>query len=97
MASNFGEIREIRLVLPEPYWRTPPTPLNSLGIPDKPYYRTTDVCALLGIKPELFRYRLYTGQYPEFPRDGKGRRFSFEDLQILMRLSPQGSTDRQGQ
>jgi hypothetical protein len=41
--------------------------------PDKPYYRTTDACGLLGIKPELFRYRLYTGKYPEVKRDGKGR------------------------
>jgi len=89
MASNFGELREVRLVLPEPYLRTPPKLLNSLGIPDNPYYRTADVCSVLGITPELFRSRLYTGKYPEFKRDGKGRLFSTEDLQMLIKLSQQ--------
>ena len=94
-ASNFGDVREIRLVLAGPYLRTPPTSLNLLGIPDKPHYRTADACALLGIKPELFRYRLYTGKYPEVKRDGKGRLFSLEDLNILMGLSQQRRRDRQ--
>lgn len=94
-AANFGEVREVRVMLPEPYLRTPPKSLNVLGIPDKPYYRTTDACTILGIKPELFRYRLYTGKYPEFARDGKGRLFSLEDLQMLMRLSQQQPKARQ--
>lgn len=74
-------------MLPEPHLRTPPKPLNSLGIPEKRYYRTTDVCSVLGIKPELFRYRLYTGKYPEFPRDRKGRLFTPDDLRLLLELS----------
>ncbi len=90
-ASNFGDLGEVKLVLPEPYLRTPPISLNSLGIPDKPCYRTTDACALLGIRPDLFRYRLYTGKYPEFKRDGKGRLFSLEDLKMLLEFSYCGS------
>jgi hypothetical protein len=81
-------------VLPEPYLRTPPISLNLLGIPEKPHYRTADVCALLGIKPELFRYRLYTGKYPEFKRDGIGRLFNLEDLQLLMKFSQQVAAER---
>jgi hypothetical protein len=61
--------------------------LNLLGIPEKPRYRTADVCTVLGIKPELFRYRLYTQKYPEFERDGKGRLFSIEDLRKLIEIS----------
>ena len=85
-ASNFGGSREIRIVLPDPYLRTPPKLLNSLGIEKKLHYRTTDACALLGIRPDLFRYRVYTGRYPEFKRDAKGRLFSEDDLRLLVGL-----------
>ena len=85
-ASSFGESSEIRLVLPEAYLRTPPKPLNPLGIEKKSQYRTTDVCALLGIGPDLIRYRVYTGRYPEFKRDTKGRLFSEDDLRLLVGL-----------
>ena len=84
---NLVPVAKSRLYCRNLNLRIPPKPLNLLGIPEKPCYRTADVCTVLGIKPELFRYRLYTQKYPEFERDGKGRLFSIEDLRTLIEIS----------
>jgi hypothetical protein len=84
-----NSVRDTRFIshCPSPYLRDPPKLLNRLGIPERNYYRTADVCALLGIRPDLLRYRFYTGRYPEVEQDGKGRRFSLADLCELLRLT----------
>lgn len=75
--AKFGTGQQIDIRLPEPHLRHPPKPLNQLGIPQKNHYRTADVCTVLGIRPDLLRYRFYTGQYPEVAQDGKGTPFLF--------------------
>jgi len=64
--------------------------MNSLGLPDKKRYRTTDACALLGISADLFRWRIRTGKYPDSEfKDAKGRIFAFHELQKLYDIKHQ--------
>ncbi len=64
---------------------TKPT-LNKLGIPVKTVYRTKDACAVLKIKPDTFRARLYRGIYEDkYERDGIGRIFTLQDIEELKR------------
>ena len=64
--------------------KDPPLRLNKFGLPEKSRYRTADVCALLGISPDLLRWRFLTGKYSEARRDGRGRVFNVEDLESIL-------------
>jgi len=58
--------------------------LNSLGLQDKQFYTTQDVCNLLGVKPDTFRYRIRAGVYPEVEKVGGKRRFCLEDIKQMI-------------
>ena len=79
--ANFGANVEIKL--DRPFRRYPPRILNRYGLPTKPYYRTSDVCKVLGISPDVLRYRFMTGKYREVERDGWGRIFRLQAIEEL--------------
>ena len=82
--SHFGAEREMEISLEGSYRKDPPLRLNKFGLPEKSRYRTADVCALLGISPDLLRWRFLTGKYSEARRDGRGRVFNVEDLESIL-------------
>ena len=52
----------INLKVDPPYLKPLPEPkLNDIGLPDKEYYTTGDLCRLLDLHPDTFRYRLRSG------------------------------------
>jgi len=79
-----GAEREMEISLEGSYRKDPPLRLNKFGLPEKSRYRTADVCALLGISPDLLRWRFLTGKYSEARRDGRGRVFNVEDLESIL-------------
>jgi hypothetical protein len=87
--SHFGAGREIEITLEKPYRKDPPPKLNRLGIPEKNRYRTADVCTVLKISPDLFRWRILRGKYPEAKRDATGRLFTLADIERLVEHKPQ--------
>jgi hypothetical protein len=82
-------MREILITLEKPYRREPPIKLNKFGIPENTRYRTADICAILGISPDLFRWRVLSGKYPEVKKDGRGRLFTLEDIDMLIQIRPE--------
>jgi hypothetical protein len=52
-------------------------------------YRTADVCSVLGISPDLFRWRVLSGKYPDVKKDGRGRVFTLEDIDKLVQIRPE--------
>ena len=70
----------LRIPVNPPYLRTLRPPINELGLPDKPYYMTQDVCKVLKILPDTFRQRIYRGYYPEFEKIGVKRIFTLEQI-----------------
>src|SRR6266481_2414690 len=63
----------------------PASPLNDLGVPIRDRYRTRDVCKILQISPDLFRWRLRHGHYDGIKpgRDAKGRLFTLDQLRTI--------------
>ena len=61
--------------------------MNDLGLPDKPYYMTQDVCKVLKILPDTFRQRIYRGYYPEFEKIGVKRIFTLEQIKGLIKIT----------
>jgi len=60
-----------------PAYLKPPEPAtNDLGLPVKDYYITADLCKVLRLLPDTFRYRIRTGKYPESRKIGGKRRFT---------------------
>jgi hypothetical protein len=82
-------MREILITLENPYRKDPPQKLNKYGIPEKTRYRTADICQFLGISPDLFRWRIISGKYPEVKKDGRGRIFTLEDIEMLAKIRPE--------
>jgi hypothetical protein len=88
MDAQFGAGREIEITLEEPYIKEPPPQLNKFGIPAKSKYRTADVCAILQIAPDVLRWRSLKGKYPLAKRDGWGRIYTLEDIEIMLNNPP---------
>jgi hypothetical protein len=88
MDAQFGATREIEITLDEPYRREPPPRLNRFGIPAKSKYRTADVCSILQITPDLLRWRSLQAKYPKVKRDGRGRIFTAEDIEMMLNNPP---------
>jgi hypothetical protein len=82
--SHFGARREIEISLEEPYGRVPTIRLNKFGLREKSRYRTADVCAVLGIRSDLLRWRFSTGKYSEVRRDARGRLFTLDDVKAIL-------------
>jgi len=72
--------------LDEPYpIQIPRSDLNDLGLPEKEHYTTRDVCGLLDLHQDTFRYRLRVGIYPEAKkRAGDKRRFTKEEIREIL-------------
>jgi hypothetical protein len=41
---------------------------------------------VLGISPDLFRWRILSGKYPEVKMDGRERTFTLEDIEMLAKV-----------
>ena len=79
---QYTDILRVKVV--PPYLRALETPVNDLGLPEKDYYTTADVCKLLGISPDTFRYRMKQGYYPDVERVGGKRRFNEEEIREII-------------
>ena len=56
------------------------------GLPRKRRYTTKEVANVLGISPDLLRWRIKTGKYPDAQRGTAGRRlFTIDDVVTLSR------------
>ena len=75
--------------LDKPYpLQIPKSDLNELGLPEKELYTTADVCEVLGLHQDTFRYRLRTEIYPEpKKRSGDKRRFRKEEVVEIVRIT----------
>jgi len=64
------------------------TQLNELGLPIKEFYTTRDVCEVLDLHPDTFRYRLRKGIYPE-PKNmaGDKRRFTLDEIKEIIKIT----------
>jgi hypothetical protein len=81
-------MREILITLKKLYRKDPPKKLNKFGIPENTRYRTADICKVLGISPDLFRWRIISGKYPEVKKDGRGGIFTLDDIETLVKVRP---------
>jgi hypothetical protein len=61
--------------------------VNDLGLAQKDYYMTADVCKVLKILPDTFRQRIYRGHYPEFEKIGVKRIFTLEQIKELIEIT----------
>jgi len=78
----------LEVTLPEPYLKIPEPEMNDLGLPDKGFYTTGDLCRLLDLHPDTFRYRLRSGIYPEARnRSGDKRRFAYEEARQIIEIT----------
>ncbi len=75
--------------LDEPYPLQIPEPdLNELGLPEKELYTTSDVCKVLGLHQDTFRYGLRAGIYPEpKKRSGDKRRYTKEEVAKVLKIT----------
>lgn len=64
---------------------------NDLGLPEKEFYTTKEVCGVLDLHPDTFRYRLRKGIYPE-PKNWAGdkRRFTYDEVAEIVRITEAG-------
>lgn len=68
-AAQFADpLNILKIRVNSPYLKMPGPALHSLGLPDKPYYTTRDVCKVLGISPDTFRQRIYRATTPNTER-----------------------------
>jgi len=68
-----------------PYLKTYKPPINDIGLPEKDYYTTADICKILNLLPDTFRYRLRTGKYPEPAKVGGKRRFTIDQVREIVK------------
>ena len=77
----------LKLKVDPPYFKPLESELNDLGLPDKEFYTTKEVCGVLDLHPDTFRYRVRKGIYPEPKnRAGDKRRFTYEESRRLFEL-----------
>jgi hypothetical protein len=74
------ELNYLRIPIDPPYSKPPETPLNDFGLSKREYYTTADLCKIIGIKPDTFRYRIKKEYYHEPMKFGKKRRFTEKDI-----------------
>jgi len=63
------------------------TDLNNFVLPDKLYYTTQNICKVLNIYPDTFRYKLKAAYYLEPGKVGGKRRFSEQDIRKIIQLA----------
>lgn len=85
----------LEVTLPEPYLNILEPELNDLGLPEKEYYTTGDLCRLLDLHPDTFRYRIRAGIYPEAKKRLEDkRRFTYEEVLEIVRITRARSKPR---
>lgn len=78
----------IKVTLPESYLKILEPDLNELGLPEKEFYTTVELCRLLDLTPDTFRYRHRSGIYHEAEnRSGDKRQFSFNEVAEIVRIT----------
>ena len=70
-----------------PYLEPLESPKSDLGLLNKPYYFTRDVCKVLNIKPDTFRARIYADHYPEYGKIGVKRIFTLDQIKELITIT----------
>jgi hypothetical protein len=80
---------QIRVHIYPPYPLKQPA-LNELGLLQKEFYTTKDLCEILDLHPDTLRYRLRKGIYPEpKKRAGDKRRFTLDEIKELIKITEQ--------
>jgi excisionase family DNA binding protein len=76
----------IPLLIPvsPPFLKIPVAPLNDLGLPEKEYYTTGDICKLLRVKPDTLRARIRAGRFADGSKVGGKRRFTKKQLTMAL-------------
>jgi len=77
----------LKIPVDPPYLKPTEKPLNELGLQKRDYYTTQDLCKVLNLHPDTFRYRLRVGHYPEPERVGGKRRFSEQDIREIVQIT----------
>ena len=80
----------LRIPVNPPYLKSYKPPINDLGLPEREYYTTADICKVLNLLPDTFRYRLRAGRYPEpKTKAGNKRRFTIDEVREIVRIESQ--------
>jgi len=77
----------LKIPVNPPYLTKPKPATNDLGLLKKNYYTTKDLCKVLKLKPDTFRYRLRKGYSPEPARMGGKRRFTDKEIRKIIRFA----------
>lgn len=77
-------LNHLKIPVNPPYLKSPEPAINDLGLQVKDYYTTADLCKVLNLKPDTFRYRIRTGKYPEAKKVGGKRRFTVMEIQEIL-------------
>jgi len=79
---------QMRIDVDPPYLKLPSRELNDLGLPEQELYTTGDICKLLDLHLDTFRYRLRSGIYPEpKQRAGDKRRFTKDEVKKIEQIT----------
>ena len=84
--DSFNRLISLQIPVNPPYLGPPKTALNEFNIPKRNYYTTQDVCKVLGIKPDTFRYRLRKKYYPEPIKVNEKRRFTVQNIREIVKI-----------
>jgi hypothetical protein len=77
---------QLNINLKKSFQKEPDIKFNKFGIPVKGYYKTEDLCQILKIHPDTFRYRLRKRIYPDIPKINGKRRFTLVDIENFIEL-----------
>jgi len=66
--------------------KKPKLATHNLGLSEKKYYTIKDLCKVLNLKPDIFRYRLRAGYYPEPIKVNGKRRFSEQNIREIVKI-----------
>ena len=69
-----------------PVLKKPKLATHNLGLSEENYYTIKDLCKVLNLKPDTFRYRLRVGYYPEPIKVNGKRRFTEEESRKIIRF-----------
>ena len=83
----YNHLPFLRITVNPPYLRHPDPLVNDLGLEQKDYYMTCDICKVLKIIPDTFRQRIYRGYYPEFQKIGVKRIFTLEQIKDIIKIT----------
>jgi hypothetical protein len=81
-------MNSLKIPVNPPYSKLQKPRINHLALPIRLYYTSQDLCKVLGIKPDTFRYRLRQRYYPDAVlRVGGRRRFMESEIRELIKIT----------